>query len=221
MPFNHIKLQELEFNLKSITTESGRLYQTPNGNLYPSVTTVLSAYNKKSIYEWRQKVGEEEANKISGRASRRGTSLHTVCEKYLLNESHNMMPDTKELFLKIKPDLDENVKNVYALEQSLYSDKLKIAGRVDCIADWAGELSVIDFKSSTYEKDENKILNYFMQCTAYAMMFEEITNKPVSQIVVLIAVENGTNQVFVRDRTKYETNLFHYLSEYDRNNKGD
>ena len=139
MTFEHIKLPELDFDLEAVTTESGRQYKTPNGISYPSVTTVLSSYNKKAIYEWRARVGEEEANKVSGKASRRGTALHTVCEKYLLNEMnelrmHTMMPNIKELFLQLRPELDRNIGKIYSLEQALYSDGLKIAGRVDCIA---------------------------------------------------------------------------------------
>jgi len=121
-------------------------------------------------------VGEEEANKVSGKASRRGTALHSVCEKYLLNEMNElrmqtMMPNIKELFLQLRPELDQNIGKIYSLEQALYSDGLKIAGRVDCIAEWDGELAVIDFKTSSKEKWEDGILNYFMQCSAYAEMF--------------------------------------------------
>ena len=112
MNFNHVKLDALNFELESVTTETGRVYKTPSGKEYPSITTVLSAYNKQAIYEWRQRVGEEEANRVSRKASNRGTKLHNTVEKYLLNEMsplqmHSIMPDTKELFLKLKPILDE------------------------------------------------------------------------------------------------------------------
>ena len=104
MTFNFIKLPELDFDLKAETTEEGRRYVTPEGRKYPSVTTVLSSYNKKAIYEWRQRVGNEEANKIAGRASRRGTQLHTLCEKYILGELTEMKKQSwsgdKELVLK-------------------------------------------------------------------------------------------------------------------------
>jgi genome maintenance exonuclease 1 len=219
MTFEHIKLPELNFDLEAVTTESGRQYKTPNGNSYPSVTTVLSSYNKKAIYEWRARVGEEEANKVSGKASRRGTALHSVCEKYLLNEMNElrmqtMMPNIKELFLQLRPELDRNIGKIYSLEQALYSDGLKIAGRVDCIAEWEGELAVIDFKTSTKEKWEDGILNYFMQCSAYAEMFGEITGKPINKLVVAIAVEEGKPQIFVRDKQTYLPQLKQYIAKY-------
>jgi genome maintenance exonuclease 1 len=219
MTFNHIKLSELDFDLEAVTTESGRQYKTPNGNSYPSVTTVLSSYNKKAIYEWRARVGDEEANKVSGKASRRGTALHSVCEKYLLNEMnelrmHTMMPNIKELFLQLRPELDRNIGKIYSLEQALYSDGLKIAGRVDCIAEWDGELAVIDFKTSSKEKWEDGILNYFMQCSAYAEMFGEITGKPINKLVVAIAVEEGKPQIFVRDKEPYLPQLKQYIAKY-------
>ena len=133
MNFEFVKFPELNFDLKSVTTDSGRMYETPTGEKYPSITTLLSAYSKKGISEWRARVGDEVANKISSAAARRGTALHTVCEKYLLNElsESSMMPTTKQLFMQLKPHLLENLGKIYCLEQSLYSDQLKIAGRVD------------------------------------------------------------------------------------------
>jgi len=217
--FNHVKLPELDFELKAVTTEDGRRYTTPQGNVYPSITTVLSEYSKKGILEWRARVGNEQANKISTKAARRGTALHTVCEKYLLNEidfqyRQSLMPDTKELFLQLKSHIDDNVGDVYAIEQSLYSDKLRVAGRNDCIAEWNGKISVIDYKSASKEKNENWIQNYFMQCTAYAIMFEEITGKEIEQIVVAIAVEDGQPQIFVREKSKYIKQLTEFVGNY-------
>lgn len=219
MLFEHIKLPELQFDLKAQTTDTGRIYLTPSGHKYPSVTTILSHYNSKAIAEWRERVGNEEANKISGRASRRGTKLHSVCEKYLLNEMSelkmsSMMPNIKEIFLKVKPHIDKNISKVYALEQALYSDNLKIAGRVDCIAEWNGVLSVIDFKSSTKAKRKESIGNYFMQCTAYAEMFYELTGTPIHQSVVLIGVEEDHGQVFVEKTEDYCESLKEYIGRY-------
>lgn len=219
MLFEHIKLPELQFDLQSQTTEYGRLYLTPTGKKYPSVTTVLSYYNSKAIAEWRERIGHEEANKITGRASRRGTKLHSVCEKYLLNEMnelkiHSMMPNIKELFLKIKPHIDNNITKVYALEQSLYSEELKIAGRVDCIAEWDGVLSVIDFKTSTRAKRKENIQNYFMQCTAYAQMFYELTGTPIHQSIVLIGVEEDSGQIFIEKNSDYYSLLKEYIERY-------
>jgi hypothetical protein len=213
------KPEALNFDLKAENTSSGRLYKTPTGKKYPSVTTVLSSYGKKELFEWRERVGAEEANKIAGRASRRGTALHTVCEKYLLNEMTSMklasmLPTTKELFYKIKNRIDTNITTVHCLEQALYSDELQIAGRVDCIAEWNGKLSVVDFKSSTNQKKKEKIGNYFMQCTAYAIMYEEIVGVPIEQIVVLIGTENGDGQVFVENKSEYVDSLKSYVKKH-------
>ncbi len=213
-----MKLESLDYDLKSVTTQDGRLYETPTGQRYPSVTTVLSAYNKRAIFEWRQRVGEEQANRISRKASGRGTKLHTICENYLMNEIdevkfRTMIPDTKQLFLQLKPHLDDNIGRIYGIEQSLYSDRLKIAGRCDCIAEWNGELSIVDYKTSSWQKDEDKILNYFMQCTAYAEMFEERTGMPVNQIVVAVAVEETQQaQIFVREKDKYIQSLMQFIA---------
>ena len=183
----------------------------------------MSEYNKKALFEWRERIGAEEANKIAAKASSRGTKLHTVCEKYLLNEMtglkmQTMMPDTKELFISLKPHIDENIGNVYSIEQALYSSRLRLAGRVDCIAEWNGQLSIIDFKTSTRPKTEDGILNYFMQCTAYATMFEEVTSKPINKLVIAIAVADGTNQIFVREKTDhYMDSLYYYIGKYWKN----
>jgi genome maintenance exonuclease 1 len=217
MIFNHVKLPELDFELEAKTTENGRVYYTPSGKAYPSVTTVLGSLSKAGIEAWRKKIGEEEANKISGRASRRGEALHLACEKYLLNEmdfkmKQKMMPNIKELFLQLQPYLDTNIGDIYSIEQPLYSDILKIAGRVDCIAEWDGKLSIIDYKNSIREKREDWIQNYFIQCTAYAEMFEELTNKRIDTLVVAIAVEGGQPQIFVRQKHMYRTQLLSFLA---------
>jgi genome maintenance exonuclease 1 len=217
--FEHVKLPSLQFDLMAETTDSGRLYNTPEGKKYKSITTVLSHYNKQGIYEWRQAVGEEQANKISKKASNRGTKVHKICEDYLNNEipelkMQMLMPDLKELFFKIKPIIDDNVGKVYAQEQALYSDKLRIAGRVDLIAEWNGKLSVIDFKTSTKQKSEEDIQNYFMQCTAYALMFAERTGMWIDDIVVLIATEEGDALLFERQIDAYRKPLMEYIDKY-------
>ena len=219
MNFNHVKLSELDFELESETTESGRTYKTPGGKSYPSITTVLSAYNKKAIYEWRQRVGEQEANRISKKASGRGTKLHNTIEKYLLNEMSEfqmktMMPDMKEMFYSVKPFLDTHVGNVYGIEQPLYSDRLKVAGRCDCIGEWKGELSIIDWKTAAKKKEADYIQNYFMQAAAYAEMFEERTNRTINQIVIVIAIESDDPQIFIEEKTKYLLPLNQYIERY-------
>lgn len=217
--FEHVKLPQLQFDLNAETTDSGRLYTTPEGNKYKSITTVLSNYNKKAIYEWRQAVGEEYANIVSRKAASRGTKVHKICEDYINNEISELkmqmlMPDMKELFFKIKPDIDESVGKVYAQEQALYSDKYRIAGRVDLIAEWNGKLSVIDFKTSTKQKDEEDIQNYFMQCTAYALMFAERTGIWIDDIVVVIATEEGSAQIFEKQIHDYRQPLLVYVDKY-------
>jgi ATP-dependent exoDNAse (exonuclease V) beta subunit len=217
--FNHVKLPSLDFDLKAETTDSGRLYATPTGERYKSITTVLGNYNKQAIMEWRERVGAEEANKISSKAANRGTKVHKICEDYINNEipelkMQMMMPDLKELFFKIKPIIDEKLGDVYSQEQALYSHKLKIAGRVDLIGMWNGKLSVIDFKTSTKQKQEEDIQNYFMQCTAYALMFSELTGMWIDDIVVLIATGEGEAQLFERQIDDYMKPLMRYINKY-------
>jgi genome maintenance exonuclease 1 len=217
--FNHVKLPQLDFDLKAETTDSGRLYATPTGERYKSITTVLGNYNKQAIMEWRERVGAEEANKISTKAANRGTKVHKICEDYINNEipelkMQMMMPDLKEMFFKIKPIIDEKLGDVYSQEQALYSHKLKIAGRVDLIGMWDGKLSVIDFKTSAKQKEESYIQNYFMQCTAYALMFSELTGMWIDDIVVLIATGEGEAQVFERQIDNYVKPLMWYIHKY-------
>lgn len=219
--FNFINLPELNFDLKSVNTDVGRVYVLPNGERYPSVTTILSFYNKNAILEWRAKVGEEKANKISSHAARRGTRLHKLCEDYVKGElsflkEQMMMPFDKMMFRQVKKLIDENLNNIYCQEQSLYSSKLRIAGRVDCIAEWKGKLSVIDYKSSTKMKNEKYIENYFMQCTAYAEMFEELTGKTIDDIIVIIATEEETSQVFEKKKNDYVESLHKYINNFSK-----
>lgn len=217
--FNHVKLPSLDFELEAETTDSGRIYTTPTGEKYKSITTVLSHHNKEAIMEWRQNVGEEYADKVSKKAADRGTKVHKICEDYINNETTEfklkmLMPDLKELFFKIRPKIDENLGDVYSQEQALYSHKLRIAGRVDLIGYWNGRLSVIDFKTSTKQKEEEHIQNYFMQCTAYALMFSELTGMWIDDIVVLIATEEGPPQVFERQIHDYRKPLMQYIDKY-------
>jgi genome maintenance exonuclease 1 len=223
MAFNHVKLSELDYELKSVTTENGRVYKTPEGNFYPSITTVLSFSSDKSFLEqWRNRIGEAEANRITKKSSDRGTKLHDICEKYLLNELNDfkirmMMPDIKDFFLQLKPFIDKHVGDVYGLELPLYSDSLKLAGRTDCIAEWDGELSVIDYKNSIKQKNEEWITGYFLQGSAYAVMFEERTGKEIRQIVVAIANEEGKPQIFIKQKDKYLEELQSYLERFWKN----
>jgi genome maintenance exonuclease 1 len=220
MNFNHVKLSELNFELESITTELGRTYKTPGGKSYPSITTVLSSYNKKAIYEWRQRVGEEEANRITRAASGRGTRLHNAVEKYLLNEMTELkrktiMPDALPLYTQLENILKVKIGNIYGIEQSLYSDRLGIAGRCDCIAEWEGVLSIVDWKTAKDYKQKNHIQNYFIQGSAYAEMFEERTGRPIEQVVIAIANDNMSPQIFVERKADYLLPLREYILKYN------
>ena len=217
MKFTHEKLDGLDFELEAVTTETGRTYLTPKGNKYNSITTILKPYNQHIIENWKEAVGEEEAKRISGIASRRGEALHSACENYLLNKLNDfkirtMMPNIKELFLQLRPILDESVGKIYSIEQPLYSDELQVAGRVDLIAEWNGKISIVDYKTSGKFKDEADIANYFMQCTAYAIMFEERTGVPIDQIVIAMAVVNENKPlVFVREKKDYIEQLKYFV----------
>ena len=205
MNFKHVGC-DIDYDLETETINGKRFYKTPEGDLYPSVTTITSQHGKDKIIEWRKRVGEEEANRISTKASSRGTRVHKICENYLNNEedfARKTMPDSVAMFKSLQPLLDEHVNNIHALEIPLYSHHLKVAGRVDCIAEYDGKLSVIDFKTSTKEKKEEWIENYFIQCTAYCEMFEERYGQAIDQIAVLIVCEDGTRQTFVKDKKDY------------------
>ena len=215
MDFKHLNIHNFP-NLKAKTTEQGRRYFV-EGNAYPSVTTVIGEMKKKSIMEWRRKVGEEEANAISKRATTRGNKCHKLAEDYLSNKPLDRYKDdvlSLGMFHQIRPYIDK-INNIHALEESLYSHTLKLAGRVDCIAEYDNELAIIDFKTSTKFKREEWIQDYFSQETAYAIMFQELTGLKVKQLVTIIAVETGTPQVFVKkDILTYVPKLKEYIDYY-------
>ena len=194
--------------LEATTTPDGRKYQTPSGELYESVTTALgrNPEKKKSLMEWRQRVGNEEANRISRLASTRGTAMHTICENYLNNEEDYIgksMPNAIDMFRTIQPILDKAITKIYMQECSLFSDKYHLAGRVDCIADIMGKLTVVDFKTSMKVKKREWVKDYYLQTSAYSFMFEEMYGDKVEQILILIAVQDDNPQVFTGDPYKY------------------
>lgn len=196
-----------------------RYYQT-EGGLYPSVTTVTSSYNKEGLQEWRARVGEEEAQKIAVKAARRGTAVHLMCEKYLLGEDDqiiNPIPENVEMFKPLKTMLDDDVRNIRALESRMYSNTLRVAGTVDLVADYKGKLSVIDFKTSSKMKRKEWIKNYFMQGSAYATMFEEFTGDPVEQIVIAISVEGEFHpQIFVENVQDHLNDFISLRNNFDK-----
>lgn len=215
MDFKHLNLHNFP-DLKAKTTAQGRRYFV-EGNAYPSVTTVIGEMKKKSILEWRRKVGEEEANAISKRATTRGNKCHKLAEDYLSNKPLDRYRDdvlSLGMFHQIRPYIDK-INNIHALEESLYSHTLKLAGRVDCIAEYDNELAIIDFKTSSKYKREEWIQDYFSQETAYAIMFQELTGLKVKQLVTIIATEQGTPQIFVKNNIlEFVPKLKEYIDYY-------
>ena len=185
--------------LERIDSPEGRLYKTPSGRAYPSVTTVTGLHSQKSIMEWRKKVGEEAANAISSRAAGRGTRIHNLCENYLLGNNPEADMFDQDLFKSLIPQLDL-IDNIHALETPLFSHHLEVAGTVDCIAEYKGKLAVIDFKTSSKLKNRDWIHGYFMQTSAYAVMFEELTGIPIGRLVIIIGVDNEEPQIFEEKR---------------------
>lgn len=199
-----------------------RFYVTPSGQRLPSVTTVLSYFKKKSLIEWRNRVGNEEADRIMNRAATRGTKFHNMMEGYLRNEEgflDGVMPDMKQAFRDMKETLDL-IDNIRYIESPLYSEKLGVAGRTDCIAEFAGVPSIIDFKTSRSQKKPEWIENYFEQGTAYALMYEELVREPIDQIVILISVDFMEQpQIFIRDKNQYIESLLEKIHIYKQENK--
>jgi len=215
MSFNHIPVEIDE--LKRINTDNGRRYITPSGVLYPSITTILSLKSKPGIDAWRKRVGTKEANKITRVATTRGTSIHKLCENALRNEpedASNLSILDQEMYSNLRGLLNE-IDNIRALEATMYSDHLRLAGQVDCIAEYRGKLSVIDFKTSKKKKEKWMCENMFIQCSAYAIMFEERTGIPVDQTVILMAQEDEGPVVFVEKRDNYVSKLMEARDKYE------
>jgi len=201
------------------SSNGSRLYNTPDGRKLPSVTSVLSILSEDSIRAWRERVGEEEANKISYRASTRGTAVHLICEKYLNNDpdyKKGFMPNVIDSFNRLKPILDSRIGNIYGQELPLYSEYLGIAGRVDCVAEFDGVPSIIDFKTSRRIKTHDKIHSYFMQEAAYAVMWEERTHRPIVNLVTIIEVDDSEPLVFKEHRDNWTKQLIETIAEYKR-----
>lgn len=192
-----------------------RVYKTPSGRAYPSVTTVTGLHSKQSIMEWRKKVGEEAANKISNRAATRGTRIHTLCESYLRGESTEPDIFDQEIYKGLVPYLDK-INNIHALEDPLYSDHLEVAGTVDCIAEYDGKLAVIDFKTSSKVKQRDWITGYFMQTSAYAVAFEERTGIPVGRMVIIMGVDDHEPLIFEEKRDDWIGEFVKLRQDYKR-----
>lgn len=209
MEFQHEKVPGLDYQLPAVTTSDGRYYETPEGKRYPSASTISGLLNREVIGRWRARVGAEVADKKTKRGADRGTYVHLLCEKYLLGtmtlqEKLGMMPTMKELFLQLRNEFDKHITTVYCIEQALYSNRLRIAGRTDGVVLWDGELAILDVKTAGYQKPESWILNYFVQCAAYAEMFEERTGMKINKLVVATAVEDSAIPcVYVKEKDAY------------------
>lgn len=179
-------------------TGIGRLYKTSEGNIYPSITTVLSIQENPELEEWRRAVGEEEANRVSLQATSNGTYIHNIAEKYVNNsivwEEENVL--ARANFLPLKKLLDEHVDNIFSAELKMYSDKLGVAGTTDLIADFDGILSINDYKTSRRIKCASDIKDYFIQSSVYAAMAFEMFGLEIKDIVILMLVEGGQTIIF-------------------------
>jgi genome maintenance exonuclease 1 len=220
MKFNFCPPVEIP-DIDSVTLPDGkRFYSTPDGKKLPSVTTVMSVRSKQAIMEWRDRVGHQEANKISRSASSRGTKLHKMCEDYTLGKPiTETMPIPKALFASVKPLIDKHLTDIWYQEQALYSLQLNMAGRCDLIAHWDGKLSIIDYKSSAKPKKKDYILHYMAQECAYALMLEERIGVPVDQLVTVIGVEGGEPQVFIEKTEDHINYLVESIQIYNEANK--
>ena len=218
---HHNYLGELELDCK--TTESIRLYNLPSGQWVPSITSVTSFYNRQIFVDWRKRVGLEEANKITRIATARGTDYHQACQDYLENKEldwNNYKPMTKIMFLHAKKYLDK-INNIHAIERTLYSEYLGLAGRVDCIAEYEGELAVIDFKTSGKIKPEKWLENYFVQEMFYASAYYELTEIPVVKLITIMVTPGGEVKVFdKRNKGDYIKLLVRYIKEFVHHNTG-
>ena len=217
--FIHTPPTELLPEILTENINGKRFYVTPEGKKYPSITTVLSGRNKEGINRWRNHVGNDVANQIMRSAAKRGTAVHTLTENYLNNEElsrQDVLPVA--LFTLLKPELD-NINNIRIQEGGLYSDEYGVAGRVDCIAEYKGKLSVIDFKTSTKEKKEEWVENYFIQGSAYCQMYEERYSQPIDQVVILIVTEDGAVQTFTKEKKDYLPLLKTAIKEFNKENE--
>ena len=222
MSFTFVDAPLKEIEVEPINEDGVRFYPIPGADkYYPSVTSITSFKNAAFFASWRKRVGELEANQITASATQRGTAFHSITEDYIKDELNiekylENNPLSVRMFQSAKTTLDR-IDNIHCLETFLYSHYLGLAGRVDCIAEFDGELAVIDFKTSTKEKQEDWVEHYFVQETAYAAMFLERTGIEVKKIVTLIAVEDGSIQVFQKyNLDDYLHLLKSYIQEFVR-----
>jgi genome maintenance exonuclease 1 len=199
--------------LKRVDGPNGRVYQTPTGKAYPSVTSVTGLMGKDDFFAWRARVGEEEANRVSARAARRGTAIHSLCEDYLYGKNPVPTMFDAQVFNSIRPHLDL-IDNIHALESKLYSDHLQVAGTVDCIAEYKGKRAVIDFKTSKRIKEAKDISGYFMQTAAYAVAFEERTGIAIPRLVIIMGIDDEDPIIFEEKRDNWIDSFISLREEY-------
>ena len=211
----HNYLGDVELEVKETT--GCRLYKIPNGDWVPSITSVTSFYNRQKFIDWRKRVGEEEANRITKKATTRGTDFHEAAQGYLEGKEllwDNFLPATQFMFHHAKPFLDK-IDNIHAIGRTLYSEYFGLAGRVDCIAEYDGELAVIDFKTSEKIKPEEWLENYFVQETAYACMYYEMTGITVKKLITIMTTPSGEVKIFdKRNKDEYIKLLVRYIKEF-------
>ena len=214
--FNHVDIDLPK--LERETIDGVRYYKVPTDEellRLVSITSVTSHFNKEIFINWRKKVGNEEADRITKAATGRGTDMHTLTEHFLKNENLPKVRPISDLLFKISKEKLKNINNIYALEGSLYSKELGIAGTVDCIAEYNGELAIIDFKTSKKPKPREWIEHYFVQCMAYGCMLYELTGISVKKLVIIMACENGECVVYEeRDKSKYIKLLSKYIRKF-------
>ena len=207
-------LERLQETMTRVQEDGKRYYQTPEGQKYPSVTTVTGLLSKDHIKLWRKRVGEETANKITKQATTRGTRMHNIFEQYLRAEEPVFFDNIMEssMFEAVQPVLDEIIP--IALEAGMWSDSLQMAGQVDCVGVWGDELAIIDFKTSSKPKEEYMADGWFHQMTAYAIMVEELTGEVIDRIVAVVGVDGGFCQVFEADPREYVDKLYGLRNQY-------
>lgn len=214
--FTHTPVEELKLQVIQSNTV-GRLYVTPNGNKYPSITTVLGDGDKPWLTAWRESLGEKRAAKETKRTADRGEAVHLMIENYLKNDSNptkNQKQEHITEFNSIRLRL-KKVDKILLQEGALYSDILRVAGRVDCVGEYDGVLSIIDFKTSTNDKSESMIEDYFLQATAYALMFEEQYGINIEQVVIMMTTERGIIPlVFKKQIHEYVEPLVQRINTY-------
>ena len=214
MAKNFVQLDESKLpKTKGKNIDGFRFYAVEDKH-YPSITTVLGAIPKPGLMAWRKNVGEEAAKWEMNRAARRGSATHTLVEQYLKGETptiRDVLP--LGMFRLLKPYLDQ-IDNIHCLETVMYSDKLTVAGQVDCIAEYNGKLSVIDFKTANKERVDSWNENYYIQCTAYAHMYEELFGTPIDQIVILQAGEDGSAKSFIKNKADYKDKLEKAIKDF-------